>query len=65
MKVIVIGYGSIGSRHASVLTELGCRVAMVSRRNIDFDLSYSSLKEVQNELIGIRARFPEAWANKE
>ena len=45
MKVIVIGYGSIGSRHASVLTELGCRVAMVSRRNIDFDLSYSSLKE--------------------
>jgi len=45
MKVIVIGYGSIGSRHASVLTELGCRVALVSRRNIDFDLSYSSLKE--------------------
>ena len=45
MKVIVIGYGSIGSRHASVLTELGCRVALVSRRNIDFDLCYSSLKK--------------------
>ena len=45
MKAIVIGYGSIGSRHVSVLTKLGCRVGVVSQRDIDFFLNYSSLKK--------------------
>lgn len=35
MKALVIGYGSIGKRHADILAELGQDVAVVSRRNID------------------------------
>ena len=34
MKSLVIGYGSIGRRHARVLKELGCDVALVSRRKL-------------------------------
>jgi UDP-hydrolysing UDP-N-acetyl-D-glucosamine 2-epimerase len=30
-KCLVVGYGSIGKRHASVLEEMGCGVAVVSR----------------------------------
>ncbi len=40
MKVLVIGFGSIGSRHARILTELGCEVAVVSRRRIDWKPSF-------------------------
>ncbi len=29
---VIVGYGSIGARHASVLRETGCRVGVVSRR---------------------------------
>ncbi|MGF7056647.1 Gfo/Idh/MocA family protein [Brassicibacter mesophilus] len=43
MNCIIIGYGSIGQRHARILEQLDCRVAVVSQRNIDFPLSYSSL----------------------
>ncbi len=32
MKVVVVGYGSIGARHARVLREMGHVVAVVSRR---------------------------------
>ena len=45
LKVLVIGYGSIGQRHARVLMELGCRVAVVSRRSIAFEPSYSELSQ--------------------
>lgn len=31
MRTLVIGYGSIGARHARILRELGCPVALVSR----------------------------------
>ena len=31
-KALVIGYGSIGSRHARLLDELGCEVGVVSQR---------------------------------
>lgn len=34
MKALVIGYGSIGLRHARILAELGCQVAVVSAREI-------------------------------
>jgi predicted dehydrogenase len=34
-KALVIGYGSIGSRHARLLGELGCEVAVVSRRTLE------------------------------
>lgn len=31
MRTLVVGYGSIGARHARILRELGCPVALVSR----------------------------------
>lgn len=34
MKALVIGYGSIGQRHARILSELGVQVAVVSRRTL-------------------------------
>lgn len=43
MRALVIGYGSIGSRHARLLTELGCATAVMSRRQIDFPIVYSEL----------------------
>lgn len=44
-KALVIGYGSIGQRHARVLIELGCHVAVMSRRSIQFESCYSELSE--------------------
>ena len=45
LKALVIGYGSIGQRHARLLAELGCQVAVMSRRPIRFSLCYSGLSE--------------------
>ncbi len=45
----MIGFGSIGSRHARILMELGCDVGVVSRRAIDFSKSYLSLEKALNE----------------
>lgn len=45
LKAVVIGYGSIGARHARLLTELGCSTAVVSRRKVDFPVSYPGLIE--------------------
>lgn len=43
MKALVVGYGSIGARHARILTELGCHTAVVSRRENIFPSIYSDL----------------------
>ena len=43
MKVLVIGYGSIGSRHAKLLKGLGLEVYVVSRRKINFNQFYQSI----------------------
>ena len=43
LRILVIGYGSAGQRHTRVLTKLGCQVAVVSRRSIDFAPHYSDL----------------------
>ncbi len=43
MKCVVVGYGSIGQRHTRILQQLGCQVAVVSRREIPFPLTYSSI----------------------
>jgi len=40
---MVIGYGSIGRRHARVLKELGCDVAVVSRRKVDYFPAFATL----------------------
>jgi predicted dehydrogenase len=43
VRALVIGYGSIGSRHARLLTELGCETAIFSHRQIDFPIVYADL----------------------
>ena len=45
MKALVIGYGSIGQRHARLLAEMGCQVAVVSRRAIEFTPHYFELRK--------------------
>lgn len=45
MKALVVGYGSIGSRHAKLLMDLGCATTVVSKRKIDFQIAFSDLKE--------------------
>lgn len=42
MRALVIGYGSIGMRHARLLKELGLDVAVVSRRDIDWPDTFSA-----------------------
>lgn len=44
MKSLVIGYGSIGARHARVLNELDCDTAVVSGRRIEFPRLYADLE---------------------
>lgn len=43
MNVLVVGYGSIGARHARILSELGCHTAIVSGRKVDFQIVYPDL----------------------
>ena len=45
MKALVIGYGSLGQRHARLLTEMECEVAVVSRRSVDFAPHYFDLAQ--------------------
>jgi len=42
MKGLVIGFGSIGQRHARIMAELGIDVAVVSRRDISHSLTFSN-----------------------
>jgi len=44
VKVLVVGFGSIGQRHARILKEIGCEVGVLSRRYIDFVPHFSDLK---------------------
>lgn len=45
MKALVVGYGSIGSRHVRILGELGCRVAVVSSREISDQRRFGTIAE--------------------
>ena len=45
MKALVIGYGSIGQRHARLLTDLGHDVAVVSRRDVDADNLFKTIAD--------------------
>lgn len=42
-RVLIVGYGSIGQRHLEVLTDLGCAVAVVSRRPGVFERQYANI----------------------
>jgi predicted dehydrogenase len=44
-RALIVGYGSIGARHARLLVELGCHTSVVSRRTVDFPVVYHSLQE--------------------
>ncbi|MCG3175905.1 MAG: hypothetical protein MOGMAGMI_00842 [Candidatus Omnitrophica bacterium] len=44
MRSLVVGYGSIGARHARVLEELGCEVHVVSRRQVDHPRRHQTLR---------------------
>lgn len=44
MKALVIGFGSIGQRHARILAELGSDVAVMSRRVVDFPTTYTHVE---------------------
>jgi len=43
LRSLVVGYGSIGARHAGVLTELGCNVSIVSSRTTSDYPCYATL----------------------
>jgi predicted dehydrogenase len=43
LKALVVGYGSIGARHARLLRELNCSVSVVSRREIDYAPRYPTV----------------------
>jgi predicted dehydrogenase len=47
-KALVIGYGSIGSRHARILKQMKIETAVLSSRTIDFYPSYKTLHEALN-----------------
>lgn len=49
MRALVIGGGSIGMRHARVLSDIGFQVAVVSSRSIAFPKVYRSIKEALSD----------------
>ena len=50
MNCLIIGYGSIGARHANILKEMGHSVYVVSKRDITDFSCYKSIKEaLQNK----------------
>lgn len=49
-KALVVGLGSIGSRHARILSELGCSVSVVSRRTAYTDYGYSNLSKALDKV---------------
>lgn len=51
MNCLIIGYGSIGSLHAFILSELGYNVHVVSKRDIKDFSSYKSIKEAVKDKI--------------
>jgi predicted dehydrogenase len=42
-KALIVGFGSIGSRHARILKELGCSISVVSQHAVGADDRYSNL----------------------
>jgi len=49
VKALVVGFGSIGQRHARLLDTLGCSVAVVSRREVDFPRRYPDISVALSE----------------
>lgn len=51
MRALVVGYGSIGSRHARILEELGCQVAVVSVRDVAVKSRFETIVGAVREFI--------------
>lgn len=49
MRALVVGFGSIGSRHARILTELGCQVAVVTARKTTIEPRFESIATAVQE----------------
>lgn len=47
-QVVVIGYGSIGNRHAAALSRLGCTVSIVTAQNIRDYSHYNTIEQALN-----------------
>lgn len=45
MKCLVVGYGSIGKRHADILHQLGCEVNLVTTQEINEFVCYRNIKD--------------------
>lgn len=45
MNALVVGYGSVGARHVRLLSDLGCRTAVVSGRDIDHPSVHRTLAQ--------------------
>lgn len=50
MRALVVGFGSIGMRHVRLLNELGCKVGVVTSRDIAYELKYNNLSDAVNTL---------------
>ncbi|QIE47830.1 Gfo/Idh/MocA family oxidoreductase (plasmid) [Pseudohalocynthiibacter aestuariivivens] len=50
IRVLVVGYGSIGQRHARILSDLGCKVAVVTQQTTEAMTIYSELSEALDTL---------------
>lgn len=48
MKILIIGYGSIGQRHYKNFKSLSISIGVVSRRELDLDNLYSSIDNALN-----------------
>lgn len=48
-RALIVGYGSIGARHASLLTELGCDVSLVTRRKDAPFPAFASITDALHE----------------
>jgi predicted dehydrogenase len=44
-RVLIVGFGSIGERHARLLSELKCDVAVVSMREVSFSKRFNTLQQ--------------------
>lgn len=49
MQSLIVGYGSIGRRHADILTALNCKVALVTSQAIDTYPCFNSIKTALEE----------------
>jgi predicted dehydrogenase len=64
---VVVGYGSIGARHAQLLRELGLGVAVVSRRKVDHPNRFATIEAALGngspDLVVIASRTNEHYAD--